>query len=80
MLLAAVPSLVAPVVPLSVDEPVAVGVPDTVHEIVPPGAIVAGGVGVQDDVRPAGNPVMEHAALDAVTAGDAAFEQVYVPL
>lgn len=79
-LFAALLSLTAPVVPFSVDVPVAVGVPETVHEIDAPGATVAGGAGVQFDVKPAGSPAMAHDALVAATAGDVAFVHVYVPL
>ena len=75
-LLALLLSLVAPVVPLSVEAPAAVGVPETVHEMLAPGATVAGGVGVQLDVRPAGRPLMAHDALVAATAGLVALEHV----
>lgn len=76
VLLATLLSFVAPVVPVNVDVPVVVGVPVTVHVKDAPGAIAAGGVGEQLDVRPAGRPAIEHAALVAVTAGDDAFEHV----
>lgn len=72
-------SLVAPVVPVTVTVPVAVGVPETVHEIVPDGATFVGGVGVQDVVKPAGRPDTAHVAFVAVTDGAAAFVQVKVP-
>ena len=47
VLLAALPSLVALVVPDSVDEPVVVGVPETVQVILAPAATEVGGVGAQ---------------------------------
>jgi hypothetical protein len=80
VLLAALPSLVAPVVPVRDAEPTVVGVPETVHVITPAGAMVVGGVGVQDVVSPAGNPATEQAAPVAAIAGVVAFEQVNVPL
>ena len=46
-LLAGLPSLVAPVVPAIVLDPMAVGVPETVQVIFAPGATVAGGGGAQ---------------------------------
>ena len=45
VLLATLPSLVAPVVPVNVDEPVVVGVPETVQVILAPAATDVGGVG-----------------------------------
>ena len=80
VLLAAFPSLVAPVVPVNVLEPGVVGVPETVHAILAPGATVAGGVGEQLVVNPAGRPLTAHVAFVAVTSGDAPFEHVNVPL
>ena len=80
VLLAAFPSLVAPVVPVSVDEPGTVGVPETVQVITPPAATLAGGAGEQDVVRPAGRPEIEQVAAAAVSAGEAALVQVNVPL
>lgn len=80
VLLPRLPSLTAPVVPFSVDVPVAVGVPDTVHVIDAPGATVAGGVGEQLDVSPVGRPEIAHEALVAAIAGEFAFVHVYVPL
>ena len=47
VLLAALPSLVALVGPDSVDEPVVVGVPETVQVILAPAATEVGGVGAQ---------------------------------
>ena len=72
----AFPSFVAPVVPVSVELPIVVGVPLTVHEIVAPGATSAGGAGVQIEERPAGNPEIAHDALEAAIAGDDAFVHV----
>ena len=80
VLLARLPSLVAPVVPFSVLEPVVVGVPETVQVILAPGATDVGGTGAHVEVRPAGKPVTAQAALVAVTAGAAAFVHVKVPL
>jgi hypothetical protein len=68
-----------PVLPLSGDEPGAVGVPETVQVIAAPGATVEGGVGAHDVVKPAGRPVTAHVALVAAMAGAAAFEQVKEP-
>jgi hypothetical protein len=79
VLLAAFGSLLAPVVPLIVDAAGVVGVPETVHVILAPGATVLGGDGAHDVVSPAGKPVTAHAALVAVMAGAAAFEHVNVP-
>lgn len=47
VLLAGLPSLVAPVVPAIVLDPTAVGVPETVQVILAPGATVVGGIGAQ---------------------------------
>ena len=69
-------SFVALVVPVSVTVPAAVGVPETVHVMTPAVATFVGGVGEQDDVRPAGNPDMAQVAASACRYGDAAFEQV----
>lgn len=76
VLLAALPSLVAPVVPLAVNDPAAVGVPVTEHEMVAPGATVAGGAGMQFALRPAGRPLIAQAALVAAIAGALALVQV----
>lgn len=65
VLLAVFRSFVAPVVPVSVTVPAAVGVPETVHVIVPPAATLAGGVGEHDDVKPAGRPDMAQLAASA---------------
>jgi hypothetical protein len=80
MLLAVFGSFDAPVVPLTVEELGAVGVPETVHVIVAPGATVVGGVGEHDVVSPEGKPVTPQLAAVAATAGAAAFEQVNVPV
>ena len=81
VLLAALPSLVAPVVPVAVMVAGAVGVPETVHVIVAPGATVAAGtVGEQVVVSPAGSPETEQVAFVAVSAGDAALVHANVPL
>jgi hypothetical protein len=71
--------LVAPVEPLSVEVPGAVGVPETVQMMDAPGPTVVGGVGAQLEVRPAGNPAIAQDALVAATAGEIALVQVYVP-
>lgn len=75
-LLAALSSFVAPVVPLSVELPAAVGVPETVQSIEAPAATVVGVEGAHDAVKPAGSPLIAHDAAVAATAGALAFEQV----
>ena len=80
VLLAALPSLVAPVVPVNVLEPTVVGVPDTVQVTVAPAATVAGTVGEHDVVSPGGRPLTAHDAVVALTAGAAALVQLNVPL
>jgi hypothetical protein len=80
VLLVLLPSLVAPVVPLTVDVPGVVGVPVTVQRICALGATDAGGLGVQDVERPAGKPVTAQLAAVAVMSGDAPFLQTKVPL
>jgi hypothetical protein len=79
VLFAGLPSLVAVVVPLTVDDPVLVGVPETVQTICAPAATVVGGVGVQDVVKPEGRPLTAHVALVAASEGEPAFEHVKVP-
>ena len=79
VLLAGLPSLLAVVVPEIALVPVAVGVPETVQVIAAPAATLAGGVGEQLVVRPAGRPLTAHVADVAVSAGDAALVQVNVP-
>ena len=80
VLLAGLPSLDAPVVPVTVDDPVVVGVPETVHVILAPAANAAGGVGAHDVVRPGGRPVTAHDAFGAANAGAPAFEHVNEPV
>ena len=72
--------MLAPVVPVSVDDPTVVGVPETVQVMTPAGATVVGGVGEHDVVKPAGNPLTAHVAAVAAIAGAAAFIHVNVPL
>lgn len=79
VLLAALPSLVAPVVPDRVDDPVVVGVPETVQVILAPAATETGGVGAHVKLRPDGNPDTAQDALVAARAGEAALVQVNVP-
>ena len=74
------PSLVAPVVAVTVDEPGAVGVPETPHEMLAPAATVAGGVGVQTPtVTPGGRPEMEHVAAVALAVAVALLVHLTVP-
>ena len=80
VLLAALPSLLALVVPFKVDAPTVVGVPETVHVIFAPAATVAGGVGAHTTVKPAGKPATAQVAAVALKAGVAALEHVNVPL
>jgi hypothetical protein len=79
VLLAALPSLLAPVVPDSVAAPGVVGVPETVHVMLPPAATAVGGTGAQTVVRPAGKPETAHVAAVAASVGAAALEQVKLP-
>ena len=70
VLLAALGSLVAPVETVTVDDPTAVGAPDTGHVIEAPAATVAGGTGEHaPSVSPAGKPLTLQVALvaEAVT-------------
>ena len=80
VLFATLLSFVALVVPLTVEEPTAVGVPATVHVMEAPGARLTGGLGAQTVVKPAGRPETVHVAAVAVTAGDAALVHLNVPL
>ena len=80
VLFAVLLSLSALVVPVSVDEPTAVGVPETVHVILAPAATLVGGVGAQLVVKPAGSPATAHVAAAAACVADAEFVQVKVPL
>jgi hypothetical protein len=74
-------SLSAPVDAVTVDEPAAVGVPATVHEMLLPAAIVAGGVGVHvPTVTPGGNPETEHVVLVALAVAVALLVHLIVPL
>lgn len=74
-------SFVAPVVVVTVDVPVAVGVPETEQVIEAPAATVAGGVGVQVPmVTPAGRPVVEQVALVALAEAPELFVQRIVPV
>ena len=77
VLFALLPSLDAPVVPASANDPAAVGVPETVQVITALAAKLLTGVGGEHVVlRPAGKPLMAHVAVVAVTAGAAALVQV----
>lgn len=80
VLLVLLPSLVAPVVPVTVELPGVVGVPVTEQVMVAPGATEVGVAGEQVNVRPVGRPATLHEAAVAVMAGDAAFEQVNEPV
>lgn len=78
--LAGLLSLPAPVVPVSVLDPVLTGVPATVQVILAPAATVAGGVGEQVVLRPAGRPLIAHDAFVALAVAVAELVQVKVPL
>jgi hypothetical protein len=81
VLLPRLTSLVAPVVPLSVALPTAVGVPDTVHVIAAPGATDAAGTdGAQTVLKPAGRPATAQLAAVAAIAGAAALLHLKVPV
>jgi hypothetical protein len=80
VLLAVLPSFEAPVVPDSVAAPGAVGVPETVHVMLAPGATAAGGTGEHVVVNPAGNPETAHVAAVAANAGAGAAAHVNVPV
>jgi hypothetical protein len=74
-------SLVAPVEAVTVDEPGAVGIPETAHEMLVPTATVAGGVGVQTPtVTPGGRPETEHVAFVALAVAVALLVHLMVPL
>ncbi|MEZ5854626.1 MAG: hypothetical protein R3D67_07700 [Hyphomicrobiaceae bacterium] len=80
-LLAGLPSLVAPVVPLTSEDPDAVGVPVTVHVMTMPAlSELTGVVGEHVALRPAGSPATEQVAFVAAMAGELALVHVYVPL
>jgi len=74
-------SLVAPVVTVTVDEPLAVGVPLTGQLMLAPAATVAGGTGVQaPTVTPAGSPLTEQVAAVALAVAVAEFVHRIVPV
>jgi hypothetical protein len=74
-------SFVAPVVTVTVGVPFVVGVPLTGHVIVPPGAMLAGAVGVQvPTVTPGGNPVTLQVALSADPVAVGLFRQTIEPV
>jgi hypothetical protein len=73
-------SFVAPVVAVSVDEPAAVGVPETGHEMLAPAATVAGGSGAHvPTVTPGGRPEMAQEALIALAVAAALLVHLSVP-
>lgn len=73
-------SLVAPVVAVIVDDPGAVGVPLTEHEMLAPAATEAGGTGEQTPtVTPAGRPETLHVAFVALAVAVALFVHFTVP-
>ena len=80
VLLAELPSLVAPVVPVRFAVAAAIGVPETVHVITPLGASVAGLLGEHTVVSPAGKPATAHVGDVAASAGATALVHVNVPL
>ena len=65
VLLAVIGSVGDPVEKLAVMAPAVVGVPETVHTMLSPGATVVGGDGAQVAVRPAGRLLTEQVALVA---------------
>jgi hypothetical protein len=76
-----VASLAAPVVTPTVDEPEAVGVPETAHEMLAPAATVTGGVGVHaPSVTPGGKPVTAQVALVALAVAAALLVHLTVPV
>jgi hypothetical protein len=82
VLLPVVGSLVAPVVPLIGLLPAAVGMPETVHVMEPPGATgdAVGTVGAHTVTSPAGRPVTAQVAAVAAIDGAVALVQVKLPL
>lgn len=73
-------SFVAPVDVATVEVPVAVGVPETEHDIEAPAATVAGGAGVHvPTVTPAGRPLVEHVAFVALADALELFVHLIVP-
>ena len=80
VLLAVLASLVAPVVTVTVDDPAAVGVPETGQEIEAPAATVAGGTGEHvPSVSPAGKPLTLQVAFVADAVAAALFVHLMVP-
>lgn len=75
-LLPVLKSFDATVRPLSGNDPVTVGVPETVQTTDAPGATVAGVVGEQVVVRPAGKPERLQSTLVAAIDGAPAFVHV----
>lgn len=74
-------SLAAPVEAVAVDDPAAVGVPDTAHEMLAPAATVTGGVGVHaPTVTPGGKPETEQLADAALAVAVALLVHLIVPL
>jgi hypothetical protein len=74
-------SLVAPVATVTVEEPEAVGVPETGHEMLAPAATVAGGAGVHaPTVTPGGRPDTEHDAFVALAVAVVLLVHLIVPL
>jgi hypothetical protein len=80
LLLAELLSLLAPVPTLTVDDPTAVGVPDTGQEIDAPTPTVAGGTGVHvPAANPAGKPLTLQVALVAEPVAEALLVHFMVP-
>jgi len=80
VLLAALVSLLAPVVTVTVDDTAEVGVPETGQEIEAPAATVAGGTGEQaPSVSPDGKPLTLQVALVAEVVAEALFVHLIVP-
>jgi hypothetical protein len=74
-------SFAAPVEAVTVEVLAAVGVPETVQEMLAPTATVAGGVGVQvPTVTPGGRPETEHIAFTALAVAVALLVHLTVPL
>ena len=75
------PSLVAPVVAVTVLLPAAVGVPLTGHEMLAPAATVVGGTGVHaPTVTPGGKPEMAQVAAVALAVAVALLVHLSVPV
>jgi hypothetical protein len=74
-------SLVAPVVTTTALDAAVVGVPVTGHEMLEPGATVAGGAGEQaPSTRPAGRPDTAHDALVAEAVAEPLLVHLMAPL